>query len=199
MSNPLRNTASTRKPRASYLFALVLAMLLGSPALAQATVITGTLSGTVGDETFTWNTLGTEVEGEFQNTASWVSIGTFYSLSLQGHVGESFSVEDTLDITMTLYSVPENCPCTVTEADITYWTSSSMFDDVYIAEAAEVTLESFELVDDETFAVSGSLSVTLLFQESMTADLDESQTLELSGSFDIERVSQDKLAQEQLE
>ena len=52
-----------------------------------------------------------------------------------------------------------------------------------------MTFESFEAVDEDTVTVSGTFSGTLLYKESMAAEGDPSQTLELNGSFDIDRLT----------
>ena len=65
---------------------------------------------------------------------------------------------------------------------------SGTLEPFYATETAEVTFESFEAVDEDTVTVSGTFSGTLLYKESM-AEGDPSQTLELNGSFDIDRLT----------
>ncbi len=80
--------------------------------------------------------------------------------------------------------LPGDCPCTVS-AEILYFTSPSMFSDVYQDQEATVTFSAFEQVDEETFRVAGTFSATMTFIKDATTEPDPDQALELSGSFEI--------------
>ncbi len=107
-----------------------------------------------------------------------------YSIELQGHVGETFGIEGILTISMHESELPGDCPCTVS-AEILYFTSPSMFSDVYQDQEATVTFSAFEQVDEETFRVAGTFSATMTFIKDATTEPDPDQALELSGSFEI--------------
>lgn len=164
-----------------------------STAAAQFETI-GTLTATLGGEARTWFAVAYEDDGEVDGTASLTSLSvgptTMYSLHLQGHVEPTFVIEGTLAIDATFLSPLDDCPCVIGTSEVYYFTTSSMFGDVYQSITAELVVESFEMIDDGVAAVRGSFSALLGFVESPTSgeEPDPERSLELAGQFVIDRM-----------
>ena len=158
---------------------------------AQDFEVTGTIQATLGGEERSWNTLGFETPDGYQATSSWLLIlDNVASLTLQGHPGDSWQVEETLSVEFySLGGFPSDCPCTFTDAEIRYWTTSSMFKGAYLTDEGEVTLTSVEQLDEDNYRIEGTFRGTLTFEEDVVDDIsDPDNTLEVEGSFVIERL-----------
>ncbi|MDZ7801155.1 MAG: hypothetical protein U5K81_10230 [Trueperaceae bacterium] len=165
---------------------LVFAMIAGV-ALAQD--VTGTITARMGGVERTWNTLGFDHPDGYQATASWSFLmDRFVSVSIQGHPGTSPQLEEALAIDVSTFDgFPTDCPCRIQQADVMYWSTSSMFEDVYIGTDAEVTFTVVEPLDDDTYRVEGSFSATLAYQARLGGPLDEGgDVLAVDGTFTVE-------------
>ena len=158
---------------------------------AQDFEVTGTIQATLGGEERSWNTRGFETPDGYQATSSWSLISDIAaSLALQGYTDDSFQVEEILSVEFaSLGGFPNDCPCTFAHAEVGYWTTSSMFGDVYLTDEGEVTLTSVEQLGEDTYRIEGTFRGTLTFEEDVVDDIsDPDNTLEVEGSFVIERL-----------
>jgi hypothetical protein len=169
--------------------ALWLIVLHVGTAAAQVGV-SGTLTGTLGGEERTWYAITAVEEGEAVSTATFMSIGgAFYIISIQGHDEPRFRVEGTLSVEVTMTGLPDpaTCPCRADEASALYWNGSSMFSDLYEDEAAEVVFTVIAL-DGDRMRLEGEVRATLAYRASMTSGLDQTDTLELDATFEVDAV-----------
>lgn len=182
---------SPRRLRSIVLAVVLLAVL--ATGLAQD--VTGTISARLGDEVRTWSTIGTATDDGYQATASWTSfMDSFVTISIQGHTEAAFRVEGTLSIDATHFgSFPTDCPCDISEAEVMYWTSSSMFENVYVGEDAVVTLTTVEPLGGDAYRIEGTFSATLTFYPSALGEPAGDDTLAVEGSFVIERLPRESL------
>lgn len=174
-------------PLTLFLLALV---FLGSAA-AQ-TEATGTVNAVVDGESRTWYTLLFQVDGGQQPTATF-SDDFGANFSIQAHPEKRFSVTGTLSLEFWAFEFPSDCPCVFPEATVMLWTTSSMFENVYQDDEATVTLTSIEPLGEDVFSIEGSFNAKLVFQASIYAEPDPSDTLELEGTFVIQRMSREEL------
>ena len=140
------NTDSYRRILLTLLLLGLLLPAAGAQGALAGAAATGTITGTVDGSALQWNTLEIDVEGEKQNTATYnVMMDMFYNFSLQGHQ-DGRLIEGAVSIDFSSFSGPlVACPCEFT-GDIMYWTTTAMFDDVYLANEAVITvLEAEEL------------------------------------------------------
>src|SRR5690606_25043945 len=144
--NQVTNT-SIRKLLALLLLGLVLPLAVAQGVLEGAEQ-TGVIAGVLDGAELQWRTLAIDTEEGTQNTANYdVFMERFYSFTLQGHQGTSL-IEGTLSISFTSLGGPlTDCPCDIT-GEIMYWTTTSMFNDVYMAEDAVITVLEFEELSD---------------------------------------------------
>lgn len=173
-------------------FALLLLALITLGSAAAQSVVTGTVDAVVNGESRTWYTMLFRAEENGQPSATWSDdFGT--NFSIQAHPEQRFSVEGALSIEFWALEFPSNCPCTLPEASVLFWETSSMFENVYEDSDATVTLTSIEPLGDGVFAVEGTFSANLVFQAAMGEEPDPSNTLEIEGTFSIERMPREEL------
>ena len=174
---------------------LLLIFLLASlpAALAQGLEVSGTIEATLGGEARSWNTFGAETIEDYHPTASWsLFMDSFATLTIQGHIGSIFSVENALNLELSSFSgFPEDCPCTFTDASIMYWTTPDMFDGVYSTEEGQVTLTKVEPLGEDVYHLEGTFRGTLSQLDLMTDKADPEDSFEVDGSFVIERLLRD--------
>lgn len=167
-------------------------LLISGVALAQLLAgqpVSGTISGTLGDQEFTWHThlhdLGDEPE---ENTATYSDFMGTVDYTLQGHIDGAF-IENALAISFIHFTgEPLECPCTF-EGEVIYWTTSEMFNNLYSGEG-EVIVEELVKLDDSSYSMRGSFSGTLEFYESMMQGPVAGSELPVQLTFDIERVDE---------
>lgn len=166
---------------------VVLALAVVGTAFGQARV-TGSVSATLGGEERTWNTLALPTDEGTQGTATWSSImGTVLTVSIQAHAEPRYAIEHAISIEVTTSgTMPPACPCTFHDATLTYWSTGSMFRDVYSDDAASVVIDAFEPNGDGTYRVAGSFVGTLAYHASVQAEPDTSRTLPIEGRFEVD-------------
>ncbi len=174
---------------------LLLVFLFASlpAALAQGLEVSGTIQATLGGEARSWNTFGTETVEDYHPTASWsLFMDSFATLSIQGHIGSMFSVENALALELSSFSgFPQDCPCTFTDASFMYWTTPDMFSGVYSTEAGQVTLTKVEPLGGDAYRLEGTFRGTLSQLDLMTDTTNPEDSFEVDGSFVIERLLRD--------
>lgn len=172
------------------LCAAIAAGLLPHAAVAQDVDVVGVITGSIGGEERRWSALGMETGEGYESTAYWMSVmGAITTISIQGHAEDRFAVEGALAIELTIFGpLPTECPCAIPEAEVLYWPTSSMFESLYVTDAADVTLTLVEPLDGDAFRIEGAFSATLLFQEGMMDEPDPSETLDVAGTFVVERL-----------
>ena len=181
-----RNARSWRWHRA--LLVLILVALASQFAAAQG--VTGTLAGTVDGEEREWVTFVLDTEEGPRSSASWnLLMDRIFTLSIQGHSEPRFEVEGAIALSITEFSIPSDCPCSFDNAEIFYWTSSSMLSDVYTSAGNTLTLTTFERLNDATFSARGTFAGTLMYQASPTSEPDAERTIEVQGTFDVQQIS----------
>ena len=188
-------TTRTKVLQALLIALLSLFVLTSSFAVAQnvaAAETTGTITGTLNGEEFAWRTVLFDTpEGE-QNTASYnrISMGPFtlFDFSLQGHFEDKFS-EQAIVLGFAVFNEDDllACPCTFDEGEAMYFTTSSMFGQVYVADGTLI-LETVEKLNDDTYAMTGTFVGEGVFMES-AGQVDEENIMEFNINFSIERVS----------
>lgn len=171
--------------------AALLVVVWLSNAAAQFTVI-GTVTGTLDGEERVWYALGYDGEDGSDSTARLsrfgVGVASYSTLDIQAHSEQRFVIAGTLSISGILNSL-EGCPCVVSFPEVMYFSTSSMFESVYDTLDAEVVVEALELAADGTYRVTGTFRALLGFVEHvMRNEADPGQTIELSGTFAIERL-----------
>ncbi len=179
--------------------ALVATVLLlavpAAPAYAQPFEEIGLIEGTIDGEPRTWYALSyRDDEGTVDGTAHYqIWFERMFDLEIQAHPEPRFAVEGTLSVRGSSWDgVPSDCPCVLNDPEVSYWSGSSMFDDVYMidhdAPDVDVTLDLFEPVGDDAYRAEGSFRAVLFRYAGFLdeADLDDSLTVE--GTFTIERV-----------
>lgn len=171
---------------------ILLLFLVTFGSAAAQNEVTGTVEAVINGESRSWYTMLLKVAETGQPTATW-SDDFGATFSIQAHPEQRFSVEGTLSIEFWAFEFPGDCPCTFPEASVIFWSTSSMFENVYEDPEATVTITSIEPVGDGVFAVEGSFSATLVFQASLRDEPDPSDTLEVEGTFVIERMLREEL------
>ena len=168
--------------------ALVVVVLVLGRASAQE--VTGTLTGTVDGEEANWVTFILDTDEGPHSSATWnLLMDRIFTLSIQGHRGARFHVEGAIAVSIAEPSIPSECPCSFDNAEIFYWTSSSMLSDVYTSAGNSLTLTSLERLDDGTFSAQGTFSGTLMYQASPTSEPDAERTIEVEGAFDVQQIT----------
>lgn len=169
---------------------LILAGLIGG-ASANNYQQTGLIEGTLNGEEHTWYTFRSS-DPAVVPTANWFDImGMFTSVSIQGHSELRYSLENAFTIELTLFDELEACPCTLTDAMITWW-QTELYPH-YHAENGTVNVEESELIGDGAYRLIGTYEATLVLQESMFADPDPNDTVEAAGRFIIDWLPEDPL------
>lgn len=166
--------------------------LLVSSAFAQVDRI-GTIDGTVDGVPTTWHLLALPTDEGPQSMVTHTELGPgFLLISLQAFAEERFMIEGTLTIDVTLVADPSSCPCVVDDADVLLFTSSSMFNQVYMSDEAPayatVTITRFEPIREGVYALEGTVDAYLTFAESAFGERDESRAVRVEASFVTESV-----------
>lgn len=191
---------STSLPRMHIRTALLILVLLFAVATSTfaaaqnvaAAETTGTITGTLNGEEFAWRTVLFETPEGDQNTASFnrMAMGpiTLFDFSLQGHFADQFT-EQAIVLGFAIFNEDDllHCPCTFDDAEAMYFTTSSMFGNVYVADGT-LTVETAEKLDDDTYALSGTFVGEGIFMESPT-NIDNDNVMEFHIDFSIDRVS----------
>lgn len=170
-----------------------IALLMGTAPFAVAqTSTTGTVNGSLDGEQRTWHVLEHRSEEGTESSSTMGAMpgfgGESYILDVQAHSEERFSVEGALHFSGMLDSL-EGCPCELTFTDSMYWTTTSMFDEVYRALESSVVVESVAQVEDGIYRLTGRFSARLGFMESaMQEEPDATRTVVVEGTFVLERV-----------
>lgn len=190
----IRRGAQGTAHRLLRLVPVLLLLALLPAALAQdvlAAETTGTIRGTMGGDAFEWRTVAFEVPDGEHNTASYtVFMDTLYSYTLQGHQGAGY-VEGAVAITFSSFGGPlSGCPCEV-QGDVTFWTTTSMFNEIYLAEDIVITIHEAEELADGAHRLVGSVSGVLQFYEGIMLGPVEGDTVEFELVFEVDRVSQE--------
>lgn len=165
--------------------------LLGS-AVAQFEV-SGTIEGAIDGEARTWYTLSFDSDQGPDGTAWLRDFGNDYytmvSLEIQAHDEPRYKTEGTLTLGGSLTQDFADCPCTLGEPDIMYFSSASMFSDVYQSIEAELIIESAVVLDDGAVRLSGTFTGLLgLVKEVMKGDdPDTERTISVEGTFTLDR------------
>jgi len=173
--------------------ASLLAAAMVTTAAAQVTFsVTGTVTGTLDGEERAWNVLEYDA-GEGPDSTSWLrtlSVGpvTLIMLEVQAHPGERFAIEGTLVLGGVLGSL-EGCPCAVSEPEVTYVPTESLFEDVYKSLDAEVVVSSLERSADGTYRVTGTFRALLGHVGDIRRDRpDPDMTMRVEGRFALDHV-----------
>lgn len=171
---------------------VVVAALLGTAA-AQFEV-SGTVEGTVDGDARTWYTLEYASDQGADGTAWLRNLGndmfTMMMVEIQAHDEPRYKTEGTLSLGGSLTQAFGDCPCTLSEVQILYFSSSSMFTDVYQSIQAEMIVESAQPADDGTIHLTGTFSARLgLVEDAMQGtEPDPERAIDVAGSFDLGRV-----------
>ncbi len=84
-----------------------------------------------------------------------------------------------------------DCPCVFDDADVVWWSSSSMFSELYVSDApglARVTVTRWEQVDEGVVALEGEIATELVFLEGIGSDPDADRMLRLEATIRIDEV-----------
>lgn len=192
--SPIQRSFGTRV-RGAVGRALVAIGLLAWLGVAVAQFeVTGTIEGTIDGENRTWYTLEYASEEGLDGTA-WLNnygndVFTMMFLEVQAHDEPRYKTQGTLTLGGSLTQDLADCPCVLGEPDIMYFTSTSMFADVFTTIDAELIIESAEAADDGTIRLVGTFTALLGFVENALqgTDPDPESTILVEGSFDLERV-----------
>lgn len=148
----------------------------------------GTIRGTLGDENRSWNALYVERDGDpgassIYQTRSALN-RTVHMLSLGGHAGTLFAINESVRITINTMDPIEDCPCTFENQIVEYWIDTRTR---YETGQAVVTVDRFEATSGGDYRASGSFAGTLAGL-SGAAGTPTGETLSVEGTFDIERI-----------
>ncbi|MDQ3459850.1 MAG: hypothetical protein M3498_11200 [Deinococcota bacterium] len=115
-------------------------------------------------------------------------MGMFQSVSLQGYLRpDPFDFDGVLTIGLTLdgemrlmlFDAPE----------ISYFPEGFNFDNFYELVEGELAVDTATMTDDLTLALTGSFSGVLAQKRGIMSEPDPTNTLEITGSFKIERAT----------
>lgn len=173
---------------------LLLALILfGSAAYAQALFdgaeVTGNIHGTLGETELTWNTYELPVPDGTQSTATYtVFMETIHSYTLQGHADGNL-VEGALSIAFNTFGGPlADCPCQLS-GEINYWTTSSMFNKLYVAGDAVIAVLEAELLPDGAYRLAGTAEADLIYYENLFSPEASGDPVPIQLEFSIDRVT----------
>lgn len=170
-------------------------LLLGLPlpaAAAQGSLAdaetTGTISGTFDGSELQWQTLEMDMGDDTQSTATFsVVMDMFHNYSLQGHQDRSL-IEGTVAINFSSFTGPlSDCPCEL-QGEITYWPTTSMFDDVYMAQDAVITVLEAEELADGVLRLVGTAQGQLDFHASIMSQEATGEPVAIMLEFAVDRV-----------
>lgn len=175
---------------------LVTAVLSWLVAAAAQTEVSGTITGTLDGEPRNWYTLSLATDQGNDGTAWLRNVGNdafaMRLLEIQGHDEPRFKTEGTLTLGGSIMQPLATCPCAVTEPEIMYFSSSSMFSSVYDTIEATLVVEAVTAADDGTLHLTGNFTAVLGFVEDVmkSTQPDPTRTLAVEGTFDLEQVLQ---------
>lgn len=180
------------RPQAAAGLTLLLALVITASALAQqGTRVIGTVEGTLADEERTWYALD---YGEGEPTASVMDFGFgLLSISIVANPEQRFMVEGALSIDIGVMGALE-CPCVFEDADVTYWSSTSMFSDLYVSDEpgwARVTITRWEQLADGLYALEGEVEAELVYLAGITANPDGERRLQLEATITIDELPEE--------
>lgn len=173
---------------------LLLALILfGSAASAQALFdgaeVTGSIHGTLGGTELAWQTYELAVPDGTQSTANYtVFMEVIHSYSLQGHADGNL-VEGAVSIAFDTFGGPlTDCPCQLS-GEINYWTTSSMFNKLYVAEDATIAVLEAELLPDGAYRLAGTAEADLIYYENLFSPEASGDPVPIQLEFSIDRVT----------
>lgn len=176
---------------------LLLGFSLGS-AVAQNEV-TGTVRATLDGTEREWVTLMLEGEETDMPSAAWHEMmGMITTIAIQAHPEPRFAIADTLTLEVVTFEFPSDCPCTYQDASVMYWTTDSLLEDLYTADAATVVITSMEPLGDDAYALEGTVDATLSFMPTVHEGPDASDTIAIAGTFSIDRMPRNTVVEESL-
>jgi len=180
--------------RAATALVLTLVFALFAAALAQQTRTLGTIEGLLGGEERTWYALDYGGTGDVEPTATVTDFGFgMLQISLTANLEQRFMVEGSLMIDISVMGELD-CPCVFDDADVVWWSSSSMFRELYVSDApgrARVTVTRWEQVDEGVFALEGEIEAELVFLEGIGSEPDADRTLRLEATIRIDEVHEE--------
>lgn len=175
------------------LLSLILLGLLIPAAAAQASLDsaepTGVITGTLGGAELQWQTLAIDTPGEVQSTATYsILMDRFYNYSLQGHQGSSL-IEGAVTIAFSsVTGAFTDCPCEL-EGEIMYWTTTAMFEDVYLAQDAIITILEVEELAEDVLRLVGTAEGQLNFYPNLMNQEQTDETAEIQLEFSVNQVN----------
>jgi hypothetical protein len=184
-------TMPTGIRRAATASAIALALALAAIALAQDTRTLGTIEGLLGGEERTWYALDYGGTGEVEPTATVTDYGFgMLQISVTANLEQRFMVTGSLMIDISVMGELD-CPCVFDDADVVWWSSSSMFNELYVSDDpgwARVTITRWESVGEGVFALEGEVEAELVFLEGIASEPDADRTLRLEATIRIDEV-----------
>ena len=195
----IRRALGASSTRAGVAAAFAAALLwLAAPAslaVAQEFDEIGVIEGTIDGEPRTWYALSyRDDDGTVDGTANYqIWFERMFDLDVQAHPEPRFAVEGTLSVRGSSWDgVPSDCPCPLNDPEVSYWSGSSMFADVYMidhdAPEASLTLDLFEPIGDDAYRAEGSFRAVLFRYAGFLEEPDRDDSITIEGSFTIERV-----------
>lgn len=166
-------------------FLLILLLVLGVGSAQHE--VTGTIEATVGDEERVWYTMQPDDETA-DASATWSSMMHITTVNLRASDEPGFASPHAITIDMTAFTSIEACPCRMPTATVTLWTDGGFLKSVYKDDAAEVVVTRFDPLGDDVYEMEGTVEATLLFHENITREPETDRTLDLSGTFLVERL-----------
>lgn len=164
-----------------------------STAAAQSVTV-GTITATLGEETRTWYVLESDGDSALDSSAKLLTrpagFSSITTLHIQGYAEERVAVEGVLSIDVVLSEGLDDCPCSIDNSEVVYFTTSNMLRDVYRSLESELVIDSFVMIGEGSASARGTFSALLGFVERPTTaeEPDPERTLQVSGEFVIERV-----------
>jgi len=114
-------------------------------------------------------------------------------ISLTANLEQRFMVEGSLMIDISVMGELD-CPCVFDDADVVWWSSSSMCNELYVSDDpgwARVTITRWEQVGEGVFALDGDVEADLVFLEGIGSDPDADKTLRLEATIRIDEVHEE--------
>ena len=172
----------------------VLALGLAAAGLAQSARSLGTIEGTLGGEPRTWYALDFGGAGDVESTATVTDFGFgVLQISVVANPERRFMVEGALSIDLAVMGALD-CPCVFDDADVVWWSSSSMFNELYVSDEpgwARVTIDRWEPVAEGVFALQGEVEAELVFLAGLGSEPDGERMLRLEATFAIDEVHEE--------
>lgn len=146
---------------------------------SSASEVTGTIDGSVGDQSERWVTFRQETPAGWHSTSTFGSpIGLMTSITLQGHLEKHFQIQGMVSIEITLMNDR------VVEAGVSYFPEDSTFP-FYGDHEGSVKLDMETLdIDGEQAKVAGVISGRIFKTTDFTSPPDTSDALDVSLEFE---------------